>query len=719
MRRLFSLVSLLFILTNLTTAQNQHPHYLDGRLYVKILDKENRRLYSVSELNQYQKPFEWVELVQRYQIQEIKPAFEALSSPKLDRTYEIVFEKIDKTQALLRELSSIPYLEYAERVPIARKTLTPNDPYLSNQWFLNTIQALQAHDIHTGSNSVVAVVDDAVRITHEDLAPNLWTNPGEIPNDNIDNDGNGYIDDIHGWDPADNDNDPNPPNTATNSTFTHGTHCAGIVSAATNNNLGVASIGHSIKIMSVKCTYDTASNTRIIYTGYSGVAYAMAAGADVISMSWGGSGSSTTLQNLFNQAHAQGIVLVAAAGNDNSSSTFYPAGYNNVIAVAATGSTDEKASFSNYGNWITVSAPGVSILSTVAGADNNYAYQSGTSMATPLVAGLCGLLKSYNTSSTPADIEACIINSADNIDVENPNFVGLLGAGRINALQSLNCISPSAPPIANFSVDQSLVCLGGSAQFTDVSTNGPTAWAWSIPGANPSVATTANPTFSFPNAGTYDVSLIVSNSFGSDTMVQQAYIQVNSSGQALPFSEDFESGSFNTNAWTSSNPDNSNTWEIKSVSGSNPGSQAAWINFYNYTAAGQRDAIETPALDFSTYSTLNLSFEYAYRTYNSSASDSLLIYVSTDCGESFPDKVFAGGENGNGSFATGGQLSVPFTPSSANDWCSGSFGPACPQIDLSAYAGQANVVIRFESYNNYQNNLYLDNIFVNGSTNSA
>ncbi|MEM6345132.1 MAG: S8 family serine peptidase [Bacteroidota bacterium] len=719
MRRLFSLLSLLFIFSQLILGQNQHPHYLDGRLYVKVLDKENRRLYSVSELNQYQKPLEWVDLVQRYQIQEIKPAFAALSSPKLDRTYEIVFDKTDKTQALLRELASIPYLEYAERVPLARKTLTPNDPYLSNQWFLNSIQALQAHDIHTGSNSVVAIVDDAVRITHEDLAPNLWTNPGEIPNDNIDNDGNGYVDDIHGWDPADNDNDPNPPNTATNSNFTHGTHCAGIVSAATDNNLGVASIGHSIQIMSVKCTYDTASNTRLIYTGYSGVAYAMAAGADVISMSWGGYGSSNTIQNLFDQAYAQGIVLVAAAGNDDTNNTFYPAGYNHVISVAATGSTDEKASFSNYGNWITVSAPGVSILSTVAGADNTYAYQSGTSMATPLVAGLCGLLKSFNNSATPADIETCIINSADNIDNENPNYVGQLGAGRINALQSLNCIAPSAPPIANFSLAQTQICVGATVLFSDASTNGPTSWSWSIPGASPSVATSANPSFSFPAAGTYDVSLIVSNSFGSDTLLRQAYIQVNSSGQSLPFSEDFESGTFTTNGWTSSNPDNSNTWEIKTVSGSTPGSQAAWINFYNYTAAGQRDAIETPSLDFSTYSNLSLSFEYAYRTYNSSGTDSLLIYVSTDCGETFPHKIFAGGENGNASFATGSQSSGPFTPASANDWCNGSYGPTCPQIDLSAYAGQANVVIRFEAYNNYQNNLYLDNIFVNGTTNNA
>ncbi|MEL7342057.1 MAG: S8 family serine peptidase, partial [Bacteroidota bacterium] len=227
MRRISFFICLLSLFCQYTLAQHQHPHYLDGHLYVKILDKENRRLYSVEELERFQKPLQWVQLVQEYEVQSIEPAFPALHSIKLDRTYEIRFDRTDKTQAFLRDLAGIGYLEYAERVPIARKTLTPDDPFLSNQWFLNTIQALQAHNIHTGGNSVVAIVDDAVRITHEDLAPNLWTNPGEIPNDNIDNDGNGYIDDIHGWDPADQDNDPNPPSTATNSSFTHGTHCAG------------------------------------------------------------------------------------------------------------------------------------------------------------------------------------------------------------------------------------------------------------------------------------------------------------------------------------------------------------------------------------------------------------------------------------------------------------------------------------------------------------
>ena len=171
--------------------------------------------------------------------------------------------------------------------------------------------------IFTKEAIVIAIVDDAVLTTHEDILPNLWTNPNEIPNNNIDDDNNGYRDDINGWDAADNDNDPNPPSSASSSVFTHGTHCAGIASAATDNSKGIASIGFNCKIMPVKSSTSN-GNAQYIDAGYDGIAYAMAAGADVISMSWGGNNSQTA-QNIFNQAHNLGITLVAAAGNDASS----------------------------------------------------------------------------------------------------------------------------------------------------------------------------------------------------------------------------------------------------------------------------------------------------------------------------------------------------------------------------------------------------------------
>ncbi len=158
----------------------------------------------------------------------------------------------------------------------------------------------------------------------------------------------------------------------------------------------------------------------------------------------GGSGASQTYQNLINEArNNRGIVVIAAAGNDNSSDIFYPAGYNNVISVASSAQSDAKSSFSNYGSWIDITAPGSSIRSTVAGSNSSYEYYSGTSMACPNVASLVGLMLSYNPSLTPSDVESCLYAGADNINTQNPSYIGLLGAGRINAFNSLQCVSPT------------------------------------------------------------------------------------------------------------------------------------------------------------------------------------------------------------------------------------------------------------------------------------
>ena len=178
-------------------------------------------------------------------------------------------------------------MEYAEKVPLDRLCLTPNDPSYSSQWGLANINAPAAWNYFSaGSNIVVAVVDDAVERGHSDLSPNLWVNSGEIPGNGIDDDNNGYIDDINGYDVGSNDNNPNPPSNA----YDHGTHVAGIVSARSNNGVGVASIGFSCKLMCVKATNSVGSVTN----GYDGIVYAAASGAHIINMSWGGPSASTT-----------------------------------------------------------------------------------------------------------------------------------------------------------------------------------------------------------------------------------------------------------------------------------------------------------------------------------------------------------------------------------------------------------------------------------------
>ena len=208
---------------------------------------------------------------------------------------------------------------------------------------------------------------------------------------------------------------------------------AGIVAGQTHNSKGIAAIGYNCKMIPIKTANSSYSLTR----AFVGLDYAInSTTCDIINMSWGGSGSSATYQTLFNIAKSKGIISLAAAGNRNTWSLMYPVSYSHVINVAASGTSDARASFSNYGPAIDVTAPGVGILSSVTTSLTAYGTKSGTSMASPLVAGLCALMKCYNPM--PADsIEACLKRTCDNVDAPNPSFIGQLGAGRVNALQAL------------------------------------------------------------------------------------------------------------------------------------------------------------------------------------------------------------------------------------------------------------------------------------------
>lgn len=718
LRKLLPLLSLLILCASLN-AQTINPEFFDGEIFLKVSDHSRIEL---PEFSNGQVPDEMPAGIQsvfsKYQTQSLELAFSNLDDHKLNRTYKVEFDQISSASAFMDELQDYDWIEYAEGIPIYQTQLVPNDPDLSNQWYMGSayVNAYNAYDITFGnSNTVVAIVDDAVKLGHQDLNDALWVNPGEIANNNIDDDGNGYIDDINGWDAADNDNNPNPPAAASNSVFTHGTHCAGIAAAETNNNLGVASLGSGVSLMAVKCT-DDSNLGRTLNNTYGGIQYAIAAGADVISMSFGGTGFSSTVQNLINAGSSQGIVFVAAAGNSNTTSQFYPAAYSNVISVASTTTNDDKSSFSNYGSWIDISAPGSNIFSTLAGSNSSYGYQSGTSMACPMVAGLCGLILSYNPSLTPAQVENCITSTADNIDAANPSYVGLLGAGRIDADAALTCANPNIPPVAQFTADLTTICVGGSVSFTDQSTLGPTSWSWSFQGGTPNSSSQQNPTVTYNTPGVYNVTLTATNAYGNDVETKSGYITVTSGGQLLPFTEDFESGSFGTNSWTIDNPDADETWGLTTVAGTTPGNTAARMEFYYYNnATGERDGLLTPPLDFSPLTSAQLTFEYAYRRYNTSSSDSLIVYLSTDCGVTFPIRLLAKGENGTGSFATQTTSTSAFTPGNG-DWCFGSVGADCDTIDLTPYIGSSNVVIKFEGYNNYGNNLFLDNINITGTS---
>lgn len=529
-----------------TQSQTTHSDYQDGKIYLKL--KENFPLNFVvakegnPNLNQLQKYGFVNNLASQYGITEMVRPFskaKGKGSGALQRTFLIQFNDHSKVDDLIRELSSNEMVDYAEKVPLHKLSLTPNDTYHGSVWALNTIQAELAWNISVGnSNVVVAVTDNAIETTHEDLDDAIWVNPGEIPNNGIDDDGNGYIDDINGWDVGDNDNNPNP----LNANWDHGTHCAGTVGAETNNNQGVSSIGFGISIMAVKVTTNSASSTAVT-NGYDGIYYSALSGADVISCSWGGYGFSNTGQNLVNWAWNQGSIIVAAAGNDNynmdnGGNAHYPSNYTNVICVASSTSSDSKSGFSNYGSAVDVTAPGSNIASTVPFDD--YGYMSGTSMATPLVSGLLGLMISAQPGLPQQDYVTCLINSTDDISAQNPGYNGDLGSGRINALQALNCVTAFSgnAPVADFQANFTTITAGGSVQFTDLSTYNPTSWTWDFDNQNvggasvvPSTANTQGPHIvTYNNPGVYEVSLTVTNSNGTDTETKTAYITVNSPG---------------------------------------------------------------------------------------------------------------------------------------------------------------------------------------------
>jgi len=870
----------------------------------------------------------------------------------LRRTYQIKFMSIERVDDLIRRLGANTDLEYAEKKELHKHFLTPNDlgPNASNtagtsptnnQWALHRIQAQLAWDLSTGSANIrVAVTDDAIRTAHQDLQNKL----------------------LPGYDAPTGGTDPNP---CGSNNGNHGTHVSGTVGAETNNGIGVASIGYNVSIIPVKIGNCNGALTH----GYEGINWAANNGADVINMSWGGGGSSTYGNNVCNAAANAGVVLVAAAGNDGTNQQFYPAAYTSVIAVASTTPTDAKSSFSQYGTWISISAPGSNIRSSYATSNTAYSSISGTSMASPHVAGLVGLMKSYMPTASRTQLINCLLSSADDISAANPSYNGQLGSGRINAYQALLCmaqynvaldagitniVQPSATVCAssftpvitlrnfgsntltsvsinyswggnnasfnwtgsltsgqttnvtlpvqiattgnytftasttnpnggadqnatndqstrNFSVDpngqtvnltlitdcygdeinwqitdalSNVVASGGpytvvaggttnnysfclpvgcytfnitdtygdgmhGAQWQNCSVNGNyfmtdqggnTLFQMTAPNADYGTGTSHNfcvadpsnlndagiaqiispqaiacstsiaPQVELLNYGintlnsvtiTYSVGGApqVFNWTGSLTSGQSASVTLpfinvangpititastsNPNGQAdddatndqstsqilvyggnglpLPFTETFESNPFSNNTWTVVNPDNEVTWEVSTIVGTTPGNTAAKMDFFNYAQPGRRDGMISPKLNLSGYSSVNMTFEHAYRRYivqgatQPAPTDSLLIYVSTDCGASW-QKVFEAGENGTGTFATIASSNQPFTPTQTSDWCMGTVGANCFSVNLSAFIGQ-QVLIKFEGYNagTLGNNLYVDNINITG-----
>ena len=338
-------------------------------------------------------------------------------------------------------------IELSDLWSIDEPFYTPNDPSLSSQWALPKISAFLAWDILRGdssANAVISINDTGVYYSHPDLQANMYINePEDINNNGIfdnfsegqggdlngeDDDGNGYNDDVVGYDLG--RNDPNPAEDSP----THGTHVAGCASEVADNGIGGAGIGFAARIQVTKITNANGDLTQ----GYPGMIYAADNGVDIINCSWGSPSYNSSHQNICNSVAQAGVLIVAAAGNDDYWTPpyyNYPSAYNNVLGVAATDQSDHMAGFSNYGGWVDISAPGVNIYATWA--TNSYASLSGTSMSSPIVAGVAALVKAQNPDADPAELTNLLMFSADNIDSLNPQYEGLIGAGRVNAYAAL------------------------------------------------------------------------------------------------------------------------------------------------------------------------------------------------------------------------------------------------------------------------------------------
>ncbi len=360
-------------------------------------------------------------------------------------------------EGALEVFQSDPNVEYAEPNYYRYATGTPNDALFGLLWGMHNtgqtvngtagipdadIDAPEAWDITTGSSSVVvAVVDSGVSTLSvvNDLSGNIWSNPGEIPENGIDDDSNGYVDDVVGWDFVFDDNSPNDANG-------HGTHVAGTVAAVGNNSTGVTGVSWSTKIMALR--FLDARGSGSTEDAISAILYANAKGAHVINNSWGGDGYNQSLKDAIDASSA---VVVCAAGNggsdrigdDNDAVPFYPASYtsSNLIAVAATDQNDNRASFSNYGpTSVDVAAPGVNILSTLS--TGGYGYLAGTSMAAPHVAGLAALIHTVSSSASSGNRTLAATDIIQTIkDTVDPlsSLSGVIATGgRINAYTAVS-----------------------------------------------------------------------------------------------------------------------------------------------------------------------------------------------------------------------------------------------------------------------------------------
>ncbi|MBN1997393.1 S8 family serine peptidase [candidate division KSB1 bacterium] len=365
----------------------------------------------------------------------------------LDRWIKISIPQeagINEALVLFESLSDV---EYAQSNHVYKMNYVPQDPDITQQWALEKVGAYQAWDNEKGSPDVlIAVIDTGVDYTHPDLAKNIWINPGEDLNGNgiadngdynqIDDDGNGYADDILGWDFTDapnypdggdyleRDNDPIDE-------MGHGTGISGIIAAVMDNHIGIAGLAPGCRIMSIR--FATSRGYGEEDDAASAILYAIQNGAQIINMSWGDTNISRIMDDIFRYAAQKGVVLVASAGNSSTDEIHYPSGFNGTISVGAVDEQDNLAGFSNYGPCVDLVAPGINIYTTTL--DEQYNSVNGTSFAAPFVSAAAALLLSHSPQLTAEGVRGILVGSS--IDLGDRGWDFYFGAGRLDVKRAL------------------------------------------------------------------------------------------------------------------------------------------------------------------------------------------------------------------------------------------------------------------------------------------
>ena len=359
---------------------------------------------------------------------------------RLRRIYLIRFPTEWQLEPLRRRYEKHPAIEAVEMNRLNRycAETTPNDPIYAEQWNLTVLNMPQAWRIEQGKpQATVAVVDGGIAIRHPEFRAQLWENAGEIPRNGIDDDGNGYVDDINGWDFSDAPTLPgsgdwtvrdNEPEDETG----HGTHVSGIIAAKANNGIGIAGIAPNCRLMPIRAGFKFGGGAYLQNDDLAAaIVYAADNGARVINMSWGDTVRAFIIEDAIEYAHVRGCVLVAAAGNSSAAGSYYPAALKPVISVAGLGREKQLYDASNFGATIDIAAPGDEILSTALNGE--YRKQSGTSMAAPHVSGVAALVLSANPDATNIEIQEKLITTA------KPLFITeLVGAGSLDAHAALS-----------------------------------------------------------------------------------------------------------------------------------------------------------------------------------------------------------------------------------------------------------------------------------------